>query len=152
MQWKRFCARAEGCVAKSSKTNLETRALKGSPTQLQITTCTSSLLHARHNKIKQIRTRHSSGCPEGVRTLRSFLDLHPPCRIPMIPTAEFVHSTPFSEQYGPRRNQMKSSVGHVVIAIPRRFVVVRLVVVHAASNTLIKSWRTSAGQSATITI
>ena len=63
MQWKRFCARAEGCVAKSSKTNLETRALKGSPTQLQITTCTSSLLHARHNKIKQIRTRHSSGCP-----------------------------------------------------------------------------------------
>src|SRR5271166_7008460 len=44
-----------------------THALKGSPTQLQTTTCTSSLLHARHKKIKQIRTRHPSGCPEGAR-------------------------------------------------------------------------------------
>jgi len=44
-----------------------THALEGSPTQLQTTTCTSSLLHARHDKIKQIRTRHPSECPEGVR-------------------------------------------------------------------------------------
>jgi len=44
-----------------------THALKGSPTQLQTRTCTSSLLHARHNKIKEIQTRHRSGCPEGAR-------------------------------------------------------------------------------------
>ncbi len=44
-----------------------THALKGSPTQLQTTTCTSSLLHARHNKINEMPTRHRSGCPEGVR-------------------------------------------------------------------------------------
>src|SRR5664279_4712137 len=45
-----------------------THALKESPTQLQTTTCTSSLLHARHNKINEIPTRHRSGCPEGART------------------------------------------------------------------------------------
>jgi len=44
-----------------------THALKGSPTQSQTTTCTSSLLHARHNKINEMRTRHRSGCPEGAR-------------------------------------------------------------------------------------
>src|SRR5208282_6183120 len=44
-----------------------THALKGSPTQLQTTTCTSSLLHARHNKINEMPTRHRSGCPEGAR-------------------------------------------------------------------------------------
>jgi hypothetical protein len=44
-----------------------THALKGSSTQLQTRTCTSSLLHARHNKIKEIQTRHRSGCPEGAR-------------------------------------------------------------------------------------
>src|SRR5260370_10553126 len=44
-----------------------THALKGSPTQLQTTTCTSSLLHARHNKIHEMPTRHRSGCPEGAR-------------------------------------------------------------------------------------
>jgi len=44
-----------------------THALKGSPTQLQTTTCTSSLLHARHNKINKTPTRHRSGCPEGAR-------------------------------------------------------------------------------------
>jgi len=44
-----------------------THALKGSPNQLQTITCTSSLLHARLNKIKEIQTRHRSGCPEGAR-------------------------------------------------------------------------------------
>src|SRR5437879_12509061 len=44
-----------------------THALKGSPTQSQPTTCTSSLLHARHNKINEMPTRHRSGCPEGAR-------------------------------------------------------------------------------------
>ena len=44
-----------------------THALKGSPTQLQTITCTSSLLHARHNKINEMPTRHRSGCPEGAR-------------------------------------------------------------------------------------
>ena len=48
-----------------------THALKGSPIQLQTTTCTSSLLHARHNKINDMPTRHRSGCPEGVRNLAS---------------------------------------------------------------------------------
>ncbi len=49
------------------KTNLKTHALKGSPTQLQTTSCTSNLLHSRHNKINEMRTRHWSGCPEGAR-------------------------------------------------------------------------------------
>src|SRR5207249_3997683 len=44
-----------------------THALKGSPTQSQTTTCTSSLLHARHNKVNEMPTRHRSGCPEGAR-------------------------------------------------------------------------------------
>ena len=44
-----------------------THALKGSPTQLQTTTCTSSFLHARHNKINEMPTRHRSRCPEGAR-------------------------------------------------------------------------------------
>ena len=44
-----------------------THALKGSPTELQTTTCTSSLLHARHNRINEIPRRHRSGCPEGAR-------------------------------------------------------------------------------------
>src|SRR5271156_1565155 len=42
-----------------------THALNGSPTQLQTTTCTSNLLHARHNKINEMPIRHRSGCPEG---------------------------------------------------------------------------------------
>jgi len=44
-----------------------THALKGSPTQFQTTTCTSSLFHARPNKINEMPTRHRSGCPEGAR-------------------------------------------------------------------------------------
>ncbi len=44
-----------------------THALKGSSTQLQTITCTSSLLHARRNKINEMPTRHRSGCPEGAR-------------------------------------------------------------------------------------
>jgi len=44
-----------------------THALKGSPTQLQTITCTSSLLHARPNKINEMPTRHRSGCPEGAQ-------------------------------------------------------------------------------------
>jgi len=56
-----------GCVAGTSKTNVKTRTLKGSPTQIQTTTCTSSLLDARCNKIKQIQTRNRSGCPEGAQ-------------------------------------------------------------------------------------
>jgi|SRR5580700_6627593 hypothetical protein len=55
---------AEGCVRGGSNTNLKTLALKGSPTQLQTTACTSSLLHARHSKINGIPTRRRSGCPE----------------------------------------------------------------------------------------
>jgi len=43
-----------------------THALKGSPTQLQTTTCTSSLRHGRHKKINEMRYR--SGCPEGARS------------------------------------------------------------------------------------
>jgi hypothetical protein len=45
----------------------KTHALKGSPNLIQTTTCTSSLLHARHNKINEMPTRHRSGCPEGAR-------------------------------------------------------------------------------------
>jgi len=63
--------RAEGCVAKRSKTNLETHALKASLNHSQKTTCTSSLLHARNNKINEMQTRHRSGCPEGARNLAS---------------------------------------------------------------------------------
>ena len=44
-----------------------THALKGSPNLISTTTCTSSLLHARHNKINEMPTRHRSGCPEGAR-------------------------------------------------------------------------------------
>jgi len=48
-----------------------THALKGPPIQLQTTTCTSSLLHARHNKINEMPTRHRSECPEGAQTVRT---------------------------------------------------------------------------------
>jgi hypothetical protein len=41
-----------------------THALKESPTYSPTITCTSSLLHARHNKINEMRIRHRSGCPE----------------------------------------------------------------------------------------
>ena len=44
-----------------------THALKGSPNLYQTTTCTSSLLHARRNKISEIQTRHCSGCPQGAQ-------------------------------------------------------------------------------------
>src|SRR5271170_1750052 len=74
-----------------------THALKGSPTQLQTTTCTSSLLHARHNKIKQIRTRHPSGCPEGVRSSADRDDLPP-----------FFYST--------NHAQLRAEIGEQVIA------------------------------------
>src|SRR5579864_2554507 len=49
-----------------------THALKEAPTYSQTTTCTSSLLHARFKRIKQIRAGQSSGCPEGAQdpTLR----------------------------------------------------------------------------------
>jgi hypothetical protein len=49
-----------------------THALKGAPTYSQTTTCTSSLLHARFKRIKQIRAGQSSRCPEGAQnpTLR----------------------------------------------------------------------------------
>jgi len=42
----------EGYLVSAAGFEPATHALKGSPTQLQTTTCTSSLLHARHNKIK----------------------------------------------------------------------------------------------------
>jgi hypothetical protein len=44
-----------------------THALKESPNLMLTTTCTSGLLHARRNKFREMQTRHSSGCPEGVR-------------------------------------------------------------------------------------
>src|SRR6266699_5170751 len=64
------CACCQYSLRKESMVNaagLEpaTHALKGSPNQLQTTTCTSSLLHARRKKIKEIQRRHRSGCPEG---------------------------------------------------------------------------------------
>jgi len=46
-----------------------THALKGSSDQFHTTTCTASLLHARHCRIKEIRTRLRSGCPEGAQNL-----------------------------------------------------------------------------------
>lgn len=42
-------------------------ALKGSPNLAQTTTCTSSLLHTRHNKISEMQIRHCSGCPQGAQ-------------------------------------------------------------------------------------
>jgi len=42
-----------------------THALKASLGHSQQTTCTSSLLHARHSKTNEMRTRHRSGCREG---------------------------------------------------------------------------------------
>ena len=45
-----------------------THALKGSPTQLQTTTCTSSLLHSGHCRINEMQIRHGSGCPEGAQS------------------------------------------------------------------------------------
>jgi hypothetical protein len=44
-----------------------THALKGSPNLVQTTTCTSSLLHTRHNKISEMQIRHRSGCPLGAQ-------------------------------------------------------------------------------------
>jgi hypothetical protein len=55
-----------------------THALKGAPTQLQTTTCTSSLLHTRRNKISEIRIRHRPGCPEGAQRATS----HEPATTP----------------------------------------------------------------------
>ena len=49
------------------KNNLKTHLLKGSPNQTATTTCTSSLLHARRNKINEMPTGHRSGCREGAR-------------------------------------------------------------------------------------
>jgi hypothetical protein len=42
-----------------------THALKGPLNHMLTTTCTSSLLHTRRNKISEMQKRHSSGCPEG---------------------------------------------------------------------------------------
>lgn len=74
----------EGCVPCNSRTSPKIHALKGSPNQLQTITCTSSLLHARRNKINEMPTMHRSGRPEGARNRasrtmsRRFADLRPP--------------------------------------------------------------------------
>jgi hypothetical protein len=53
---------AVGAKSGAEKPISNTHALKGSSTQLQTTTCTSSLLHARLNEINEMPTGHRSGC------------------------------------------------------------------------------------------
>jgi hypothetical protein len=51
-----------------------THALKGAPNLISTTTCTSSLLHARHYKINEMQTRHLPGCLDGAQNPASSFD------------------------------------------------------------------------------